>query len=143
MLFLMTKEAAPMCQTPLQTSQHAAWVPRLSQAEPKDRQPFLSLLFTLCKNYESLYFSGKNRLFHFSETQIIENTEASSLKEPTKTQETPRNPNKIPRGPKPPMTINALSTRPAVPGSSADRIGLRETGVVALNIGSVDGRYSC
>lgn len=63
-----------MPQTLRQSSQPVAWVPRQTQAQPKDRQPVLNVPDRLCKTNENLNSPGKKHIRPFRPAQVVEST---------------------------------------------------------------------
>jgi hypothetical protein len=63
MLFLKTKEAAQMRLTLRRTTCYTAWVPPDPNPDPKNRQPVLNVMNSLCKNLWKAKFAGEKSGF--------------------------------------------------------------------------------
>ncbi len=91
MLFLRTKEAAPMHLTSRQTTCYTPWVPRRTQAEPRNRQPIPNVTVSLCKTCGNRDSCGEKSGFGLPRSSKSLKVSKSP---PPGSPENPRNPKK-------------------------------------------------
>jgi hypothetical protein len=91
MLFLTTKEAAPMRLTPRQATCFTPWVPPDPNPYPKNRQPVLNVMNSLCKNLWKSRFAGEKSGFtsprHPKSLRTLNRHPPNKLRKPGKSQE--------------------------------------------------------